>query len=55
MDSLIQRLNITHSSSTTDNLVGTVLYMSPEQCQPRTETVDEEDIFSFGIIFFEML
>ncbi|HRU50878.1 MAG TPA: protein kinase [Planctomycetota bacterium] len=53
---LSKDLNITHSSSTTDNLVGTVLYMSPEQCQPRTATVDERsDIFSFGIIFFEML
>ena len=37
-------------------ILGTVMYMSPEQCQGQTENIDaRSDIYSFGIILFEML
>ena len=39
----------------TGTLMGTPIYMSPEQCR-GTQTVDHRsDIYSLGIIFFEML
>ena len=39
----------------TGERMGTVLYMSPEQCQEAREAGHRSDIYSFGVILFEML
>ena len=36
-------------------IMGTLAYMSPEQCQGISDIDKRSDIYSFGIILFEML
>ena len=47
---------LTHNSVTkTVGLTGTPLYMSPEQIHGKTKLTPSSDIWSFGVILYEML
>jgi serine/threonine-protein kinase len=39
----------------TGQIMGTPLYMSPEQCRNTRDVTIQSDIYSLGILFFEML
>ena len=39
----------------TNSMMGTVYYMSPEQCQGAGKVDDRADVYSFGVMMFEML
>lgn len=54
MDFGLAKLKHTHDITKTGSTVGTLAYMSPEQVQGKQ--VDyRSDIFSFGVVLFEML
>jgi len=41
--------------TTEGSIMGTVSYMSPEQAEGRTDIDSRSDVFSFGILFYELL
>ncbi|MCK6512890.1 serine/threonine protein kinase, partial [Myxococcota bacterium] len=45
----------THNLTGAGNIVGTPLYMSPEQCRGDGELSKSTDIYSFGVMLFQML
>lgn len=56
LDFGIARLTQNTSSITGDGkLIGTPLYMSPEQCRGQFPLTPASDIYSFGIMLYEML
>jgi serine/threonine protein kinase len=56
LDFGIARLTQNTAALTSDGkVIGTPLYMSPEQCQGQTDITPSTDIYSFGIMLFEML
>jgi len=50
-----QRHGATEISTTNETIIGTADYMSPEQCQNSGAIGKAADIYSLGIIFFELL
>lgn len=56
LDFGIARLTQNTSSITGDGkLIGTPLYMSPEQCRGQFPLTPASDVYSFGIMLYEML
>ena len=45
---------VTHNTCA-GSLIGTPYYMSPEQCEGKVEVDNRSDIYSLGVILFEML
>ena len=44
-----------HVKTKTNALMGTPLYMSPEQCAGAGGVTDKSDVYSLGVMLFEML
>ena len=47
--------DITSYKTTVGIILGTPLYMSPEQCEGREDVTDKVDVYALGIMLFEML
>jgi serine/threonine-protein kinase len=50
-----QRVPGNTNLTNTGQIMGTPLYMSPEQCRNTRDVTIQSDIYSLGILFFEML
>ncbi|MFO0580045.1 MAG: protein kinase [Polyangia bacterium] len=51
----VQRLNLDDPMTRTGVIMGTPHYMSPEQCQGAGHVDDRADVYSLGIIVYQML
>lgn len=60
-DSFLSDFGIAHIAASTTNLtgsgavMGTPIYMSPEQIQPGVEVDHRSDLYALGVVLFEML
>lgn len=56
-ESMLRSSRTLSTSTITDNraFVGTVAYASPEQCDLRTQVTDRSDVYSLGIMLYELL
>ncbi|NWF69609.1 MAG: protein kinase [Chloroflexi bacterium] len=51
----LARMMETGSDLTGSNMLGTPQYMSPEQCQGRRDLTPATDIYSLGVVLYEMV
>jgi serine/threonine-protein kinase len=51
----VRSLNLDDPQTRAGTLMGTPYYMSPEQCRGAAKVDDRSDVYSLGVIFFQML
>ena len=51
----VRSLNLEDPQTRAGTLMGTPYYMSPEQCRGAAKVDDRSDVYSLGVIFFQML
>ena len=51
----VRSLNLDDPQTRAGTLMGTPYYLSPEQCRGAAKVDDRSDVYSLGVIFFQML